>query len=164
MGDETAAMGKKAGGSSVNRHLTKRTRAPENPGALADVVPASRDARDVALPELPPNWVPEDTVIFGLAERDADGRWEVVLPAYTIVGVGDNIHEALHEAGELLEDYFRLCYAEGQTFEDAERHLPTRWMLPLVAKSVAFGAWQTIRHKSGATRHRLRVPLNHATC
>jgi len=139
--------------------------ADKNADALSEVA-TMRDAPPAEdhLPDLPEGWVPDDTVIFGVASRDEDGRWEVVLPMYTVVGVGESMHDAVHEAGELLDDYLRMCFAEGKSFEDSVRPIPMRWAAPLIARSFAWTALNTLHHKRQQRRYRLRLPFNHATC
>jgi hypothetical protein len=132
----------------------------DNGGPLSEVVATPEHL----LPDLPDDWAPEDTVIFGIAERDDDRRWEVVFPMYTVVGVGHTLNEAVQEAAELLDDYFRLCYAEGKSFEESLRPLPFRWAAPLMVKSLASGVLRTVRHKRPTRRQRLRLPFRHATC
>lgn len=82
------------------------------------------------LPELPEDFVPEGARFYGVPVRERDG-WTVVVPAYTIVGHGPTVHDAAQEAAELLEDYFRMCFADGLAFEQCERPIPARWFREL---------------------------------
>jgi hypothetical protein len=96
--------------------------------------------------ELPGGWLPEAAVIFAFVCEPEDGEnWEVLLAEYTIAGRGESFHEALDEAFELLEDYWRMCASEGLSFDEARRPIRRTWFAGLLARAAA-----------GATRDRLR--------
>lgn len=118
-----------------------------------------------SLPDLPVDWVPEDDaiVVFG---RRVDGRWEAVIPNYSIVAQGDSLDDALHQGAELLEDYFRLCVRDGLTFRQARRPIRTRWLLQLIAGALLTAIVRRLPRlpKPRSGTRVLRVPSRHAFC
>lgn len=122
-------------------------------------------APEVRIPEeLPEGWLPADLVIRGFAQRRGGRHWEVVLPEFTIVGVGDSLHEAVDEASDMLFDYFRLCALDEQSFEDSYRPLPARWVAEIAAKSLLGVLMRQLRRRRGGdgSNQRLRLPLHAA--
>jgi hypothetical protein len=126
-------------------------------------VPVADLVREV--PELPEGWLPDPTLILAVSKFDpAEELWEVVLPAFTIVGRGATFGDALSEAGELLEDYLRMSAAEGRSFEESRRPIRFSWMASLVGRAAASALDQRLRR--GATRRSrvLHFPVGHAPC
>lgn len=118
-----------------------------------------QEPRDI--PPLPEDWIPDAAVIFAFAELEDEGRWSVVIPGYAVVGVGATLSEAGHEAVELLYDYFRMCAAEGRTFEQSKRTIGLRWLARLLAGQAAESVRHRVRHNSIRGRV-LRVPARGA--
>jgi len=118
--------------------------------------------------QLPEGWLPPNLVLQAFAQRNVDETWEVVLPEFTIVGVGDSLHEAVDEANELLYDYFRLCAEEGQAFEKSYRPIPARWAAEIAAKAAVGSVVRRInraRHRRGRNgAQRLNLPVHAANC
>lgn len=113
---------------------------------------------------LPEGWVPDDAVVFGVAHHLADDHvWEVTLPAYTLVGRGATLDEALNQASELLLDFFAICADDGLTFEESERRVPKRWLASILLNAGASSLSRRIRHSRVQTRL-LRLPTRHAVC
>ena len=116
------------------------------------------------MPALPESWVPDDAVIFGVGRHDLEvDVWEVLLPAYAIVGRGESFDAAVQQASEQLEDYFRLVAKDGKTFEQAARPVPARWFARILAEAVAAGVSRRIHHTRARMRL-LRFPARHAFC
>lgn len=116
------------------------------------------------MPQLPETWVPDDAVIFGIGRHHVeDGVWEVVLPHYTIVGRGASFDEAVHQASEELEDYFRLMARSGVPFDDAGRPIGTRWLARILAEAAVAAASRRI-NRTRARMRILRFPARHAFC
>jgi len=125
-------------------------------------------APEVRIPEeLPDGWVPEDLVVLAFAERDHDGHWAVVLPEFTVVGVGNTLHEAVDEVSDMLFDYFRLSAVEGLSFEESYRPIRGRWAVEIMAKG-ALGSLMRRMHRQrrgrDGSKYRLRLPLHGAHC
>jgi hypothetical protein len=116
------------------------------------------------MPMLPESWVPDDAVVLGVGRHHVDeGLWEVLLPEYAIVGRGTSFDEAVHQAAEELEDYFRLMARDGVSFEDAARHIGAAWFARIVAEVLA----AAVARRLSRTRARMRVlrfPARHAFC
>ena len=116
------------------------------------------------LPEVPDGWVPDDELILVIGKRlPADGGWEVVIPMFSIVGRGESIDEAMHEARELLEDYLRMCVDDGLTYAEAKRPIPDRWLVPLALATVRSMVGHRLRHSARRLRI-MRIPARHALC
>lgn len=118
-----------------------------------------------ALPESVAGWVPEDELIFVIGKRlpEAEG-WEAVIPMFTIVGRGSSIDEAIHEASELLEDYFRVCMRDGLSYDDARRVISPAWFLPLLAATARSAISHRIRHGARRRLRVMRIPARHVFC
>jgi hypothetical protein len=133
-------------------------------GELRRVTPATMPLESPVMPELPDTWVPDDAVIFGVGRHRVDeGVWEVLLPSYAIVGRGASFDDAVHQASEQLEDYFRLAARDGLSFEQAARPISARWMTKLLAETAASVAVRRLRHTRARMRL-LRFPARHAFC
>jgi hypothetical protein len=117
---------------------------------------------DRVVPPLPEGWVPDDAIISAFARLE-DGRWSVILPAFTVVGVGDTLQSAAHEAGELLVDYLRMCAADGLTFEESRRRIPAGWFARLVLGAVRSSVAYRVRHSARRERV-MRLPARNALC
>lgn len=116
------------------------------------------------LPELPEAWVPDDAVVSGFAtHRSDEGLWEVVLPHWAIVARGETFDAAVHESGELLEDYFRLCVRDGISFEKAARPISVGWLARLIVLAISSSIDRRIRRR-GAGMRMVRFPARHAFC
>lgn len=110
---------------------------------------------------IPDGWVPEGTCIDGVVIHDyARDRWEAVLPAFSIAGMGATPDEAADQAMSLLRDYLALCAVEGLTFEQSYRGMGWRWVV------AAFGtvarAWLHERRRRRAVQriHRMLLPAH----
>lgn len=117
----------------------------------------------VSLPPIPDGWVPNDSVIVAIARRDDADRWSVILPQFTIVGLGDDLDDAVREAQEMLEDYLRICVRDGRSYAEARRPISRGWYLKLLAGVGAATIAHRIRHRAQKLR-RLRLPAPHALC
>lgn len=126
---------------------------------MPTVVDPARIAHE-EIPPLPEGWIPDDAVVFAVAEQE-DGHWSVVLPRYAIVGVGDTLNAAGREAVELLEDYLRMCAAEGRSFAESRRPIPASWLAKLIVGQLAESVRHRVRHNSIRGRF-LRVPARGA--
>jgi hypothetical protein len=116
------------------------------------------------MPALPESWVPDDAVIFGVGRHHVeDDVWEVLLPAYSIVGRGHSFDAAVHQASEQLEDYFRLVAKDGLSFEDAGRAVSPAWFTRIIAEAAAAAVSRRIHHTRARMRL-LRFPARHAFC
>ena len=116
------------------------------------------------LPTLLEAWVPDDAVVSGFATYRSDEEiWEVVFPRYAVVSRGASFDSAVHEAGELLEDYFRICARDGVAFDDAARPIAKRWLAQLIFKAVASAVEHRVRHRRAEMRM-VRFPARHAFC
>jgi hypothetical protein len=116
------------------------------------------------LPDLPEDWVPDDAVVSGFATHRADeGLWEVVLPNWAIVARGATFDAAVHEAGELLEDYFRLCARDGVSYTKASRPIAAGWFARLLVLAI-MSAFERRIHRRGAAMRMVRFPARHAFC
>jgi hypothetical protein len=116
------------------------------------------------LPALPEDWVPDDAVVSGFATHHADqGLWEVVFPRWAIVSRGASFDAAVHEASELLEDYFRICARDGVSYEKAARPIAASWLARLLVAAFASAVERRVRHRSAEMRM-VRFPARHAFC
>lgn len=104
--------------------------------AGTEVVDMSVLEQTQELPELPEDWVSADTQIWAWARRNREGTWEAVYPWYSVVGRGSSFPEARREAAEMLSDYFRMCVADGMTFDQATRPVSLRWALREILASM----------------------------
>jgi hypothetical protein len=119
-------------------------------------------AEENRLPALPDGWIPEGAVLVGVAKKYAeDDVWEFVLPHYAIVGRGDSFRSASKQASELLDDYFRLCAADGLTFAEVGRPMSRGWWAREIGSAAIESVRHRIRHTSARTRL-LRVPADPA--
>lgn len=117
--------------------------------------------------QLPEGWLPPDLVVLAFAERGSNGRWEAVLPDFTVVGVGESLAEAVDEAFEMLADYLGLCAAEGLSFDQSLRRIPTQWMMEIAGKSLLGSVRRRIarpRHRGPDGSYRGRLPIHPAHC
>ena len=109
---------------------------------------------------LPKGWIPDGASVYVLAHRDADGRWESLIPEFTIAGMGDTLEGAALNAIELLDDYLMLCARDGRSFEESYR--PAGWSLRLAVLREAFAslaaAWPLPRNQT-KSHARYKVPL-----
>jgi hypothetical protein len=95
-----------------------------------------------------------------------DNVWEVVLPEFTIVGRDESFESALDQAGEMLEDYWRMSAEEGKSFAESRRPIARRWFTSLTARAVRSSIAERVRHRAsrrGRSRI-LRFPVGHAHC
>lgn len=111
------------------------------------------------VPDLPEGWLPEPALVLAFAKPSGD-VWEILLPEYTIVARGDSFHEAMDEAAELLEDYWRMCASEGRSFAQARRPISARWMAGLVARSIGGSVASRIRDGARRRPRILRFPVD----
>lgn len=112
------------------------------------------------VPDLPEGWLPEPALVLAIAKPASNGcPWEVLLPEFTVVGRGASFHEAMDEAAEMLEDYLRMCAADGRSFTESRRPIRRGWMAQLVAHGI--GGAVSSRLRDGARRRPrfLRFPL-----
>lgn len=116
------------------------------------------------LPEIPEGWVPDGSVILGIAKHQVqDDVWEAILPHYSIVGRGRTLGEASEQAIELAEDYFRMCAADGLSFADARRSMPAGWFARELAGALAGSLRHRVRHTAARTRI-IRLPAEPLAC
>lgn len=118
----------------------------------------------VSLPEIPDGWAPSNSMIIAIARRgDDDDRWSVILPQFTIVGLGDDLDDAVLEAQEMLVDYLRICVRDGLSYEEARRPISLGWYAKLLAGVVVANVAHRLRHRAQKLR-RFRLPAPHALC
>jgi len=132
------------------------------------MMPTLETGEAAVLPELPAGWIPEGEILTGFVCQRADAHvWEVTLPEWSIVGRGQSFEEASRQAGELLDDYFRMCAAEGVSYQESRRSMPASWYAQAVAEAVTYALLRRVRRTSERARTRmrvLRVPSDHAFC
>lgn len=113
-----------------------------------------------SLPELPKDWLPDGSAISAIGKHHLDDEvWEFAFPEYAIVGRGQTQRHAIRQALELLDDYFRLCAAEGIRFEDARRPMPTGWLVREYGALAVDQMMRRLRRTSARVRF-LRVPAD----
>ena len=116
------------------------------------------------LPELPQGWVPDGAVLLGIAKHHVDDEvWEAMLPHYSIVGRGRTLGEAAEQALELAEDYFRMCVADGLTFDQSRRPMPATWFARELASALGSSLGRRVQHTAARTRI-IRVPAEPLAC
>jgi hypothetical protein len=108
---------------------------------------------------VPAGWIPKDQLIFGIARQDPDTGWEVLLPNFTIAGMGESMDSALVNALELLDDYLVVCAREGMSFEECVR--PINRARKKEAISLFSFIAARLRHRPAETMP-LVLPLEHA--
>jgi hypothetical protein len=109
--------------------------------------------------ELPEGWLPQAPVIVTAFARPCDGVWEVLFPEWTIVGRAGELREALDQAAEMLEDYWRMCASEGRTFSDSKRPVMTMWFARLLLRTATGAALSHVRDSARRRLQLLRFPV-----
>jgi hypothetical protein len=77
-----------------------------------------------------------------------DGRYQAVVPEYTVTGVGATEQAALDDVLCSLVDYLNWCLADGMTLEQARRPISKRWYAKLVVTTKLDTIKQRITHHS----------------
>jgi len=110
--------------------------------------------------ELPHGWVPEGAFVHVFARRDRSGRWETLLPEFTIAGMGPTLEDAAQNAIELLDDYLLVCARDGLSFDDSRRPIKRalRWAVLRDIAGALPSLWRE-RRQDVKSSVRYKVPL-----
>jgi hypothetical protein len=102
----------------------------------------------------PAEWINGNPLVrvWGIFDQES-GRWQALLPDFSIGGQGATFEDASAEALELVRDHLRVAYRDGLTFAQAHHRLSRSYVLRLHVGEILRSVTGKLRRQRDGFRH-----------